>query len=133
MAGAREFERLRPGVVTDPVAAGVGELLPEQLVRPRRGGSTVPFTRAEQHGQVDRPGRVAMHLGGEQVRQPGRQADAEQHRHLRVEPLQLGNVAGGGRDVDERGALSRCELHQLGPLQSPAARSCSTISAPTAP
>lgn len=58
-----------------------------------------------------------MHGGGEQVGQSGGQAHAQEDGLRQVEPLQRGDVAGCGGDVDERDVTSDLR-HEVRVLQA---------------
>jgi hypothetical protein len=87
-------EATRTGVVADLLAAcRIAEAVAEQAVRPLRRRPTVALASAQQDGDVDPGGwRLRLDGGGEQVRQPGCQPDADQHRAGRVETFQVGDI-----------------------------------------
>jgi hypothetical protein len=69
-------------------------------------------------GDVDRTRRGLVDRGGQQVREPGRQSHVDRRRSAwrgRL-PLQGGDVAGGGGDVDEGDAFTRDGGDQVGVL-----------------
>lgn len=104
-----KVERFRIRVVADHSLAIV-KIIAQQPICPFRRGRPMPLPRPQQHHQIDRSGRSAMHGGSEQVRQPGREPHIDDHRGRRREPFQRGDIFRRGCDVYEWDSMCACDF-----------------------